>query len=206
MTFDSRDYSKLVEIFTFSCYQEPAGKHSGKLSNKNLLYVFNVIDWAFGRSWAACIQNEERVWLCRQNCLESKSAFHEFLKIRFLSTEANWEKCLYRSSSIGSKYSIEIKLFEVKPAFLEKVEVEHQDVSKFTFLLGLWKFSDFDAGIKFIGLRSPFNFFWFNFVSWDLDELKRAGTYGETWWLKEINQNLWWFLHLWTNGTLLESI
>ena len=193
-----------MEIFAFSGYQDPAGRHSRKLSDESPFYVFNVIDWVFDRSVAACIQNEERFWLCRQNCL--KSAFHEFLKIRFLSTEANWEKCLYRSSSIGSKFSIEIKLVEVKPAFLEKVEVEHQDVSKFTFPLGLWKFSDFDAGIKFIGLRSQFNFFWFNFVSWDLDELKRAGSYGETWWLKEIKQKLWWFLQFWTNGILLESI
>ena len=54
---------------------------------------------------------------------------------------------------------MEIKVVEVKPAVIEKDEIEHQDVSIFTISHGLWNFSDFDAGIKFIGLRNPSNFF-----------------------------------------------
>ena len=157
MTFDNRYKSKIVEIFDFSGYQDPAGRHSGKLSNKNPFYVFNVIDWVFDRSIAACIRKGERFWLCRQNCF--KSAFQEFLKIRFLSTEANWKKCLDDSSSSVLKFSMEIKMVEVKPAVIEKDEIEHQVVSNFTFSHGLWNFSDFDAEIKFFGLRNPSSIF-----------------------------------------------
>ena len=54
---------------------------------------------------------------------------------------------------------MEIRMVEVKPAVIEKDEIEHQVVSNFTFSHGIWNFSDFDAGIKFIGLRNPSNFF-----------------------------------------------
>ena len=60
---------------------------------------------------------------------------------------------------MGLKFSIEIKLVEVRTAVREKGEIEHQDVSKFTFSLGLLNFSDFDAGIKTFGSREPSDFF-----------------------------------------------
>ena len=49
-------------------------------------------------------------------------------------------------------------MVEVKPAVREKDEIEHQDESKFLYPLGLWNFSDFDAGIKIIDLRNQSNF------------------------------------------------
>ena len=67
-------------------------------------------------------------------------------------------KCLDDTSSMVLNFSIKIKLVEVKTAVREKGEIEHQVLSKFTFYLGVWNFLDFDAVIKFIGLRNPSSF------------------------------------------------